>query len=62
MVVLSVQPNTFLMFEFVSAVVILSAKFVATSTILGIDNFCFAKRDLLAMMFCCVPFGWNTTA
>ena len=54
------------MFKFITAILMLSAEFaatcVATSSDLEIDNFCFAKRDLLAMISCYVPFGWNTTA
>lgn len=33
---------------------------VATSSSPGIDNLCFVKRDLLVMIFRCVPFGWDT--
>ena len=54
------------MFKFASAVLMLSAKFaamcVATNSSLGIDNFCFVKRDLLALIFCYVPFVWKTTS
>ena len=63
---LSVQSDTFLMIKFVSVVLMLSAKFaamcVATSSSLGIDNFRFAKQNLLAMIFYCVSSGWNTIA
>ena len=54
------------MFKFASAVLMLSAKFaamrVATNSSLGIDNFCFVKRYLLALIFCCVQFVWKTTS